>query len=246
MSATADPLRFIEEISPNDAMFKGNREHYFEVGQSALRCIGHAMDAANKREVRRILDLPCGHGRVLRALKAAFPGAALTACDTNQDGVRFCSKVFGAAPVYSVEDPAQIPIEGTFDLIWSGSLLTHLDSPRWKAFLTLFESLLDPDGLLIFTTHGPYVAERLRTGGFKGNLGLSDPLRETLLGGYDRSGFGYVDWEPGRGYGISLATPDWIRNELESFAGLRLLALTERGWGARGLQDAVACVKNDR
>src|SRR5437870_5495298 len=108
-------------IAANDGMVLRDHppdhalSHYLESGRAALT-------AAGKTDVRRILDLPCGHGRVLRVLKAAFPGAALTACDIDRDGVDFCASRFGAEPVYSVEDPGRIPVRGPFDLIWVGSL----------------------------------------------------------------------------------------------------------------------------
>ena len=47
-------------ISPNEQIFDGNREHYFGVGLSALRCIRLAMTAADMPTVTDVLDLPCG------------------------------------------------------------------------------------------------------------------------------------------------------------------------------------------
>ena len=54
-----------------------------------------------KTEVRKILDLPCGYGRVLRMIHAAFPRATIHACNLNKDAVDFCAATFGAIPVYS-------------------------------------------------------------------------------------------------------------------------------------------------
>src|SRR5204863_6830458 len=71
------------QIAPDDGMWDGDMNHYFGVGQSALHCILVAMQAAQIDTVTNILDLPCGHGRVLRHLQSAFPGARLTACDLN-------------------------------------------------------------------------------------------------------------------------------------------------------------------
>ena len=98
-----------------------------------------------KRE--RILDLPSGHGRALRYLQAEYPEADLTACDIIRGAVEFCAETFGATPVYGKEDPADIEL-GTYDLIWCGSLVTHVDAPRWDDFLDLFENALEPGGLL--------------------------------------------------------------------------------------------------
>ena len=114
------------------------------------------------------LDLPSGHGRVLRWIKAEFPDARLGAGDIDHDGVEFCAATFGATPVYGREDPADVEIDAPYELIWCGSLFTHLPPERWEGFLALFERALVPGGLLVFTTHGRRIAERIRdpeTGG---------------------------------------------------------------------------------
>src|SRR5581483_10052394 len=82
-SIDLEPPGVIRRISPRDEMYAGDADHYFGVGRSALRCVRLAMLAAGKQRVCRILDLPSGHGRVLRYLKAAFPEARLTACDLD-------------------------------------------------------------------------------------------------------------------------------------------------------------------
>src|SRR4051812_20897648 len=65
-----DLLRRVDlRVDPHDAMHVGDGEHYLRVGLSAMRCIR----AATAGTPRRILDLPCGHGRVLRMLRAAYP-----------------------------------------------------------------------------------------------------------------------------------------------------------------------------
>ena len=93
----------VTTISPNDQMYEGVDEPYFEVGYSALNAIELTLLAAGKEknEVENILDLPCGHGRVLRTIKAAFPMAQLSACDIDADAVDFCSRTFNATPIYS-------------------------------------------------------------------------------------------------------------------------------------------------
>ena len=115
-----------------------------------------------KKKSERILDLPSGHGRVLRYLKAEYPDARLTACDIHPDAVDFCAQVLGATPIYGQAHPNEMEFQDKFDLIWCGSLLTHLDVPMWHEFLGLFESLLEVGGLLIFTTHGRSIAPMLR------------------------------------------------------------------------------------
>jgi SAM-dependent methyltransferase len=130
-------------ISPADQMLSGaalDREYYFRCGRSAVERIQTSLATASipRERVKRILDLPCGHGRVLRYLRAAFPEAEIAACDLLRDGADFCASTFGATPVYSCDEPEAIPLSpGSFDLIWVGSLFTHLDAPLWVRFLAV-------------------------------------------------------------------------------------------------------------
>jgi ubiquinone/menaquinone biosynthesis C-methylase UbiE len=73
-----------EEVAPEDkfAAMSGI-ENYLASGQWSFRGIRLAMAAAKVEALSNILDLPCGYGRVIRILRAAFPDARLTACDIN-------------------------------------------------------------------------------------------------------------------------------------------------------------------
>jgi hypothetical protein len=64
--------------------------------------------------------------------------ANFTACDLDEHGVDFCVRKFGATGAYSDVDPRKIRIQAKFDLIWVGSLFTHLNGDRWSSFLNLF------------------------------------------------------------------------------------------------------------
>lgn len=234
----------VREISPSDTMsgtYRGALAHYFSVGASALRSIELAMSATAKRDVKSVLDLPCGHGRVLRHLKARFPEAKLTACDLDRDGVDFCASRFGAVPVYSMEQPELIRIDDTFDLVWCGSLLTHLAPKRWEGFLRLFTSVLQPGGLLVFTTLGRLPAEWIRRG--LATYGLSSDKLPGLLADYGRDGVAYADYPHAPGYGISLSSPAWVSAQVERFPALRLVLYSEAAWDDH--QDIIACVGLD-
>jgi SAM-dependent methyltransferase/CBS domain-containing protein len=233
----ADPM--IEEISEADTQYLRGRASYFWNGVAALRPIRAALATAGRESVDSVLDFGSGHGRALRALKAAFPQARLTACDLDRDAVDFCARTFGATPVYSHEDPAQVRIDDRFDLIWCCSLLTHVDAPRWPGFLEFFSSLLAPGGVLVFTTHGRRVAADWRAGKFDG---LTADLSHGLLADYERSGFGYRDYPRWTDYGLSCSRPSWVCGRVERTAGLGLVGYTEWGWSR---QDTVACIRTD-
>src|SRR5688500_4172383 len=114
-----ESLEVSQEILANDGMYSYAPHVYFEVGREALYFIRLALIVAELDVPKSILDLGSGAGRVLRYLKAAFPDASLTACDIHERNVRFCEQVFGATPVVASQDPAEIELEGPFDLIWA-------------------------------------------------------------------------------------------------------------------------------
>jgi SAM-dependent methyltransferase len=228
----------IREISANDGMVGQHPDAYFLWGESALRCIRLAVDAVGKREVASILDFPCGHGRVLRNLKAAYPAASLTACDIDRDGVDFCASTFGARSVYSDEDLGDVQLGGGFDLIWVGSLFTHLPHARWPAFLEFLADRLAPEGLLVFTTHGPWYAERIREDASP-LPGLPHEAQLAMLRDFDATGFGFAGYPRQNAYGLSLSAPKVVARHLQVLNDIRLVLYLERGW--RGYQDVVAC-----
>jgi SAM-dependent methyltransferase len=257
----------IPDVSPGERAHEmntgGDLAGYLSTGQWALKRIRLALLGAQKTSVASILDLPCGHGRFLRMLKAEFPHAKLTAADIDHEGVDFCARTFGAVPVYSALDPAETEIAGPFDLIWCASLFTHMNRDGWERFLRFFESQLAVGGVLIFTTLGRFAAEELCRPRLN-SFGLTDAQLDNVLAAYDDSGFGYSNYAfeaeeslslPAE-YGISIASASWVCGLLErETPWLDLLSYTQAGFGRRwgrvrpanGLndQDVVACIRAD-
>ncbi len=239
-SPLTDEIEVSARIGAKDGMFKKDLvDHYFSVGRSALEAIRLAMLATGKTTFTNILDLPSGHGRVLRVLKAAFPQAKLTACDLNRAGVDFCVKEFGAAGNYSDPDPDKISLAGGYDLIWSGSLLTHLDANGCRAFLQLFTRLLSNGGIFVVTTHGRHVVNRLRAGSHTYKLDPASLPR--IVASYDATGFGYADYPKQGGYGVSASSPEWLMREVAKLPNMQIVNFSERFWDRH--QDVLACIK---
>jgi SAM-dependent methyltransferase len=235
-----ESLDVIREISEADGMRFVLPDVYFTAGRSALRSIRVAMLAANRDQVSRVLDFASGGGRVLRYLKAAFPGAELTACDVVDAYLRFCSDVLGARAVKSHLDPAQVELDGQFDLIWCGSLLSHTDSDDFVRYLKLWESALAPGGVLVFTVMGRSVTVALRNG--MSPLSVNRKEADQILRDFASTGFAFVYGvhEPEAKLGEAVASPAWVCRQLEKTPELSLLLYCEESWEG---QDIVACTK---
>jgi SAM-dependent methyltransferase len=214
----------------DDMYVSGQAQHYLGVGLSAIRCITRVLDhrRTDRLSIRSVLDLPSGGGRVLRFLQIAFPDAALVACDTNQPALEFCGKTFGARAVRSVPDFNQLHLPGTFDLIWCGSLLTHIDETRCTDLLRLFYNHLSPGGVCIFSTHGATSVGWLQSG--LETYGLSRFAQKSLLSQLADVGFGYVNYDGQSEYGISVVERDRMIGLAGRVGKWSLAAFLERGW----------------
>ncbi|MGH8475834.1 MAG: class I SAM-dependent methyltransferase [Methylococcales bacterium] len=229
-----------DHIGPGDEMFAGNLEHYMSVGGSAMRMIISTLQSAGRDGIDSILDLPSGHGRVLRWLRAKFPMARITACDINRGGVDWCAKTWEARPVYSVTDIRELSLNESYDLIWCGSLLTHLGWSGWEIFLDFFSQHLTRGGILLFSTHGRRCADWLHVG--RVDYGMDRETIAGLFADYSFDGFGYRDYPGQSGYGISLAAPHRVLGLLQSRPELRVIGYSEASWDAH--HDIVACLRS--
>ena len=219
-------------VSKADTMLVGNDAHYLSVGRSALAAIERALGGA---EPRNILDLPCGFGRVTRALRARFPHASITVSDLDRPGMDFSAREFDARPACSVRDFRELDLGETYDLIWVGSLMTHLPAAQTEQLLLALRRHLSPGGAALVTLHGPSIIPRLRKAGY----GLRSDRARAVIEGYERTGFGYSDYESeedqygvsltNESYGISLTDETWMRTTLERCA-LRLQDYEVRAW----------------
>jgi len=212
----------------NDTMYDGDGAHYFKVGLSALQGIEEALARAQITDVRTILDLPCGSGRVLRFLAQRFPRAEITACEIERGPVRFCVRTFGATPAYSSANLDEVALGKKFDLIWCGSLATHLNEHDIIALLRVFARHLPVGGLLVFTTHGDFAAERLQQGQF--DYSVPAESRAAMGRDYSETGYGFADYAGERNWGVSLTSPEWIRARVRELGTWREIYFKERGW----------------
>ncbi|MHC5065859.1 MAG: class I SAM-dependent methyltransferase [Planctomycetota bacterium] len=222
----SDPTGVDGEIDPKDFMYNATTpEAYHRGGSTALRAMRLALLAAEKGDPRRILDLPSGYGRVMRYMRAAWPGAEIVACDLLQEAVEFCAMKFGAVPVTSTEDPAELVLPGRFDLIWCGSLLTHLPVSAWGGWMQAFERVTEAGDLLLFSVHGRYVEHIMRNGG---TYQLSADGVAQVLAEVDNKGSGYANYTGQTGYGISLTRAEWVIGELLKRGVWQLESYSER------------------
>ncbi len=210
-------------LADDDTMFDGSTDHYLRAGQSALRLIQRALRGLPAPQT--ILDLPCGHGRVTRVLRAKFPAAAITVCDIDRSGVDFAAAHFNACGVYAQEDFRALDLAGSYDLIWVGSLITHLSEQHTRRFLDFAARHLAPEGTLVITSHGISTASLMRDD----THGLTDDAARGVLADSWLHGYGHRSYPGQEGYGISLVRRSWYEDLLAE-GPLRLDTYDEKAW----------------
>jgi SAM-dependent methyltransferase len=234
------------KVHSDDQMYAASAaREYLAIGLSALRCVDNALKISRAKAVGTILDLPCGYGRILRFLKAAFPEARVVACDINAMAVSFCKRAFSVEAVLSNET-FTLSLPTKFDLIWCGSLFTHIDEPRTRDLLRFFYANLAPGGLCLVTTHGQKSAQWLRTGEppwASAYRGLSVSGQQKVLRDFAESGYGYADYESQVGLGISIVSRSRMEAIARSVGAWTESVFFERGWA--GHHDVYGFLKPD-
>ena len=129
---------------------------YFQDGHAVLLSLEHYLDRLGRSlgALDRVLDFACGFGRVTRHLTHALGGDRVWASDIDRKAVDFVAREFGAKMFYSHTDPDEVAIPGSFDVIFVGSLFTHLPHQSFGTWLKKLYRALDPNGTLVFSTNG--------------------------------------------------------------------------------------------
>ena len=218
------------ETHPNDDMLKKSPKGWSDyelAGVSAIRCTFESLLFTNIACVKSVLDFGSGHGRVARHLRLAFPAAALHFSDIDDDAWQFCARQFGGSGFASTDDFSKLVVPVRTDLIFVGSVFTHLDSERcqhlWKA---LFGSL-NPGGALVATFRGREcwqmmikTPERFNMGGYY----------DSMINNYLKQGFGYQDYKGFVKWGQNLWKPAQVAQLANDAPDARLVRFSEAGW----------------
>lgn len=156
---------FNQEVSKNDIMFLYSLDtyrdmsiafhNYFTIGYNGFSLIKDFLSNVFPDQTfkGKILDFASGYGRVTRFLSAYYGPSQVTTSDIKTEAVDFQIKHFQVDGFYSTYTPSTLKVEKRFDLIFVGSLFSHLDESLFQEWLTTLISLLTENGFLLFTVH---------------------------------------------------------------------------------------------
>jgi len=203
---------------------------YKDTGLGAIDLIEDALKLSgrNFESITSCLDLGCGYGRVLRYLHKKIDPRNITACDINREAVQFCKKEFGVKALFSKTDFRKVQFD-TYDLIWIGSLFTHLSEEYTLNLIKVLGEILAEEGILVFTIQSEKNLEKKSR---KKNI---DPLKND----FNKKGIAFLPYGyyQDKNIGLTWHSHNYILKNIDAVAGggLHLLKFSPNGW--MGSQD---------
>lgn len=114
---------------------------------------------------------------------------------------------------------------GEYDVIWVGSLFTHVDEDRTTAWLAHLARSLSEQGVLVATFHGAWGIKVLKRS--------NKELIESAIREYRWRGCGYVPYPGTPDYGLSISKASKIIEIVEAMPNTRILSYTEPRLGGQ-------------
>lgn len=129
---------------------------FYWSGLLGARCIKGLLNknGVDINQCDAILDFGCGCGRVMRHWKT-LNGPRLFGTDYNPYLIDWCGKALPFAQFSTNElAPPLLYADAQFDLVYTISIFTHLETSLQFAWMTELSRVLKPGGILVLTVHG--------------------------------------------------------------------------------------------
>jgi SAM-dependent methyltransferase len=205
-------------------------DHYASVGEGAVELMSRALGVVGRSwsDVGAVLDFGSGHGRVTRWLVAAVVPGAISVFDVDRDGPAFCAREFGVRVVPDRGDWRTASLE-TYDVIWLGSVITHLTRDDARKLLGMLAERLRPRGALVVTTHGDEAIRR-NAAGFYG--ATPSALQSRVEHDYRTTGFSFVPYKRMPSYGTTWMSESYVEGLVAGLTSpaLRIAAFWPAAW----------------
>lgn len=146
---------FYKAIVPGYASSDVAYMAYVQSGKRMLDVLRQIVDFSHfgLKNVRSVLEFACGYGRFTRHLVQDVDPRFICVSDIYTHAVDWQTETFGVRGVYSTDDPARFSLDSSFDVIFVGSLFSHLPNHLFKGWLRKLYGMLNPGGVLAFSVH---------------------------------------------------------------------------------------------
>ena len=172
--------------------------HYYESGLTSFLPIATAAIAAgvDLDQPISVLDFACGAGRQLMHLTRLYSNVRAYACDIRADAIDYLKRAYPAAEVYANNfDPPLRYRDGTFDLIYSVSVFSHISIADARLWLAELRRVAKPGSTLCVTFNSYTSLRRYHESGKHPDLSAEN-LKEMQF---------FFDALDERGYAIRMA-----------------------------------------
>lgn len=158
-------FEFFEGIAKNDIMFLTSLLHignyplsyhsYLSTGLNGFNLIRKILTSAHghDRLDGKLLDFASGYGRVTRFLAGYYSPEKIHTSDIKAEAVDFQTQHLGVPGFYSSYNPAEVKVNEKYQVIFVGSLFSHLNQDLYFRWLHQLVHMTREDGLLIFSVH---------------------------------------------------------------------------------------------
>lgn len=124
---------------------------YWELSASrAFRMVGRALRASGTSTV---LDVGCGPGRLLRALREQLPGACVAGVDLSPFMLERAKRQAPVADLVHADATALPWPDGSFDAVTACHVLGHVPETASRAIAAEAERVLTPGGVAVVIDH---------------------------------------------------------------------------------------------
>jgi hypothetical protein len=196
---------------------------YFCVGRRCRDDLAGILALHGRRieDISGLLEFASGYGRVTRFLVTTLDPKRIWVADVSADALEINSTCFGTTARLAQGRPEDFQCERQFEVVFAGMIFSHFSTDLWVSWLRRLYELVEPSGLLIFSTMGPEL--------------LPSDADSHLI---DEDGFWFMpeNETAGRldveGYGNTFVSEGWINKRIEEHGLGELL-----GRSANGLAD---------
>ncbi|HAM51169.1 MAG TPA: hypothetical protein DCP92_10960 [Nitrospiraceae bacterium] len=223
---------FVDLIDPDDEMYLfaknniGQKETasylYFKSGMEALQCIENIVRFGGKSfgDIESFLDFACGYGKSTRFLIQELDLDKVWVSDIYEGAVDFQKKYFGVNGFYSQTEPSKLEFPRKFEVIYVGSLFSHLPANRFEEWLLTLYNVLEDHGILILSTHG----ESLCPAGCQ-----VDPSGFTFLRSSESRSLSTEE------YGSTFVTSEWVKKLARKLGIINIYFMEKELWGSQDI-----------
>jgi hypothetical protein len=162
-----DPTRFCRPLPGADEMFfkaiLPNYEQdtsigFFKFAEATVRFYEAYRQIVEQvfggfEQLTSVMDFASGYGRLTRILEQKLRRDQIWVSDIYGEAMAWQSAAFGVNTVNSTPDPAEFRHARTHDVVFVGSLFSHLPTALFHAWLGRLYALVAPGGVLAFSLH---------------------------------------------------------------------------------------------